>query len=101
LVATCRLWQYKSKICSVNCKKAPFSQDGCQTDSILYFKQEKSFTTMRMLSQGIFRKVLPIVMSVTVVKSRSKEGQRDVIIVEKNIDDSSSDAGKNKDRFMS
>lgn len=55
---------------------------------------------MRMLSQGIFRKVLPIVMSVTVVKSRSKEGQRDVIIVEKNIDDSSSAAGKNKDPLM-
>jgi hypothetical protein len=34
---------------------------------------------------------------VKVVKSRSKEGQRDVIIVEKNIDDSSSDAEKNKD----
>jgi len=34
---------------------------------------------------------------VKVVKSRPKEGQRDVIIVEKNIDDSSPDAEKNKD----
>jgi len=40
---------------------------------------------MRMLSQGIFRKVLPIVISVKVVKCRSKEGQRDVIFVEKNM----------------
>jgi hypothetical protein len=55
---------------------------------------------MRMLSQGIFRKVLPIVISVKVVKCRSKEGQRDVIFVEKNIDDRPPDAGKNKDPLM-
>jgi hypothetical protein len=40
------------------------------------------------------------VIAVKIVKSRSKDGQRDVIIVEKNIDDSSSDAGKNKDALM-